>query len=189
MLLQILDKVSPNPAEAKAVTARKNRKKNRFDQFLPGMYHLNHSSASCIAQTHDYSHSLLQLTGGVCNSREKTRIIYSPLQSTLVNTLLHVSVGVVWTFTPLLILVVLSLLLFFFLFFMLFLPQGYKQHRAFIIAQGPMESTAKDFWKMVHDKKCGVIVMLSDLVEGGQVRGGGMEERKRRGRTYRTVGV
>ena len=37
-----------------------------------------------------------------------------------------------------------------------------------------MESTARDFWKMVHDKKCGVIVMLSDLVEGGEVgRGGG----------------
>ena len=33
-----------------------------------------------------------------------------------------------------------------------------------------MQSTARDFWKMVHDRKCGVIVMLSDLVEGGQVR-------------------
>ena len=32
-----------------------------------------------------------------------------------------------------------------------------------------MQSTARDFWKMVHDKKCGVIVMLSDLVEGRQV--------------------
>ena len=33
-----------------------------------------------------------------------------------------------------------------------------------------MQSTARDFWKMVHDRKCGVIVMLSGLVEGGQVR-------------------
>ena len=33
-----------------------------------------------------------------------------------------------------------------------------------------MQSTARDFWKMVHDRKCGVIVMLSDLVEEGQVR-------------------
>ena len=33
-----------------------------------------------------------------------------------------------------------------------------------------MQSTARDFWKMVHDRKCGVIVMLSDLVEGGRVR-------------------
>ncbi|CAI8031810.1 Receptor-type tyrosine-protein phosphatase alpha [Geodia barretti] len=45
---------------------------------------------------------------------------------------------------------------------------GYKQKRAFIIAQSPMESTARDFWKMVHDRKCGVIVMLCDLVEDGQ---------------------
>ena len=48
--------------------------------------------------------------------------------------------------------------------------QGYKQQRAFIIAQSPMESTARDFWKMVHDRKCGVIVMLCDLVEDGQVQ-------------------
>ena len=47
--------------------------------------------------------------------------------------------------------------------------QGYKQQRAFIIAQSPMESTARDFWKMVYDRKCGVIVMLCDLVEGGKV--------------------
>ncbi|CAI8037248.1 Receptor-type tyrosine-protein phosphatase delta, partial [Geodia barretti] len=46
---------------------------------------------------------------------------------------------------------------------------GYKQQRAFIIAQSPMESTARDFWKMVHDRKCGVIVMLCDLVEDEQV--------------------
>ena len=47
--------------------------------------------------------------------------------------------------------------------------QGYKQQRAFIIAQGPMQSTARDFWKMIHDRKCGVVVMLSDLVEAGKV--------------------
>ena len=49
------------------------------------------------------------------------------------------------------------------------LSQGYKQQRAFIIAQGPMQSTARDFWKMIHDRKCGVVVMLSDLVEAGKV--------------------
>ena len=47
--------------------------------------------------------------------------------------------------------------------------QGYKQRRAFIIAQSPMESTARDFWKMIYDRKCGVIVMLCDLVEDGEV--------------------
>ena len=33
-----------------------------------------------------------------------------------------------------------------------------------------MKSTARDFWKMVTDRKCRVIVMLSGLVEGGEVR-------------------
>jgi len=33
-----------------------------------------------------------------------------------------------------------------------------------------MEGTCGDFWKMVHDRKCGVIVMTSDLVEEGQVQ-------------------
>ena len=47
--------------------------------------------------------------------------------------------------------------------------QGYKQHRAFIIAQSPMESTARDFWKMICDKKCGVIAMLCHLDEDGKV--------------------
>ena len=32
-----------------------------------------------------------------------------------------------------------------------------------------MESTARDFWKMVYDKKCGVIAMLCDLTEAGKV--------------------
>ena len=47
--------------------------------------------------------------------------------------------------------------------------QGYKQQKAFIIAQSPMQSTIRDFWKMIHDRKCGVIIMLCDLVENGQV--------------------
>ena len=47
--------------------------------------------------------------------------------------------------------------------------QGYKQQRAFIIAQSPMQSTARDFWKMVYDRKCGVIVTLCELMEAGKV--------------------
>ena len=43
--------------------------------------------------------------------------------------------------------------------------QGYKQQKAFIIAQGPMDTTTRDFWKMVYDRKCGAIVMLSRLNE------------------------
>ena len=49
--------------------------------------------------------------------------------------------------------------------------QGYKQQKAFIIAQGPMESTCRDFWKMVCDRTCGVVVMLSRLNEEGKVGG------------------
>jgi protein tyrosine phosphatase len=45
---------------------------------------------------------------------------------------------------------------------------GYKQQRAFIIAQSPMQSTARDFWKTVYDRKCGVVVMPCDLVESGK---------------------
>ena len=47
--------------------------------------------------------------------------------------------------------------------------QGYKKQRAFIIAQSPMQSTARDFWKVIYDKKCGVIVMLCNLMEDGKV--------------------
>ena len=32
-----------------------------------------------------------------------------------------------------------------------------------------MESTARNFWKVVSDRKCGVIVMCSDFVENGEV--------------------
>ena len=54
---------------------------------------------------------------------------------------------------------------FFFSSFSLFCPQGYKQQKAFIITQGPMDTTTRDFWKMVYDRKCGAIVMLSKLSE------------------------
>ena len=47
--------------------------------------------------------------------------------------------------------------------------QGYKKRRAFIITQGPMRSTARDFWKMVYSRKCSVVVMLSDLIELDEV--------------------
>lgn len=47
--------------------------------------------------------------------------------------------------------------------------QGYKQKRGYIIAQAPMKGTCRDFWKMIHDRKCGVIIMLSQLVENDKV--------------------
>ena len=48
--------------------------------------------------------------------------------------------------------------------------QGYKQYKGFIIAQAPMQFTCRDFWKMVYERECGVVVMLSDLVENGKVQ-------------------
>ena len=41
--------------------------------------------------------------------------------------------------------------------------------RSFIIAEGPLASTARNFWKMIYSRCCGVVVMLSELVENGQV--------------------
>ena len=31
-----------------------------------------------------------------------------------------------------------------------------------------MESTVRNFWKMIYDRKCAVVVMVSGLVEEGQ---------------------
>jgi protein tyrosine phosphatase len=46
----------------------------------------------------------------------------------------------------------------------------HRQKEAFIIAQAPLEETCRDFWKMVHERECGAIVMLSGQVEQGRVR-------------------
>ena len=56
---------------------------------------------------------------------------------------------------------------------MIFLLQGYKQKKAYIIAQGPLENTCRDFWKMIYERDCCAIVMLSGVAEGGQVSGWG----------------
>ena len=38
-----------------------------------------------------------------------------------------------------------------------------------IVAQAPMRNTTEDFLKMVYERECSVIVMLSDLEEQGKV--------------------
>ncbi|XP_052257824.1 uncharacterized protein LOC127862660 isoform X2 [Dreissena polymorpha] len=43
--------------------------------------------------------------------------------------------------------------------------KGYKQPEAFIAAQGPTDATVKDFWRMIWQKDCGKIVMLTNIVE------------------------
>ena len=50
----------------------------------------------------------------------------------------------------------------------MFRMQGYKHKRAFIVAEGPMDSTMRNFWKMVYEHNCAVVVMTSALMEEGQ---------------------
>ena len=38
-----------------------------------------------------------------------------------------------------------------------------------MIAEGPLEGTVRNMLKVVYDKKCGAIVMLSKLMENGMV--------------------
>ena len=47
--------------------------------------------------------------------------------------------------------------------------QSYKHKDAFIVTQNPMESTSDDFWQMIVERDCRVIVMLCPLQEDGQV--------------------
>ena len=51
-----------------------------------------------------------------------------------------------------------------------FIIQGYKQRRTYIAAQGPLETTVNDFWRMVMEKKSNIIVMLSGTDDNDQVR-------------------
>lgn len=39
--------------------------------------------------------------------------------------------------------------------------------RYYIACQAPMESTITDFWRMIWEQQCKVVIMLTDLVENG----------------------
>lgn len=51
-----------------------------------------------------------------------------------------------------------------------FFLQGYWGPKAMIATQGPLQETISDFWHMVFQRKVKVIVMLTELKEGDQVR-------------------
>ncbi|CAL4098877.1 unnamed protein product, partial [Meganyctiphanes norvegica] len=47
---------------------------------------------------------------------------------------------------------------------------GYKERKKFICAQGPMDTTVDDFWRMIVEQGCGVCVMLTNLEEQGKIK-------------------
>ena len=42
---------------------------------------------------------------------------------------------------------------------------GYKERKKFICAQGPMESTVVDWWRMVWEQRVSLILMLTNTEE------------------------
>ncbi|MCL4126335.1 UNVERIFIED_CONTAM: hypothetical protein GTU68_009112, partial [Idotea baltica] len=47
---------------------------------------------------------------------------------------------------------------------------GYKERKKFICAQGPMDSTVNDFWRMIVEQRSSLCIMLTNLEETGKVK-------------------
>ena len=47
-------------------------------------------------------------------------------------------------------------------------PINITKDKYFITTQGPKEETIEDFWRMIDEYNCKVIVMLCNILEGGR---------------------
>ena len=47
---------------------------------------------------------------------------------------------------------------------------GYKERKRWICAQGPLEHTVADFWRMVYEQKVSLLIMLTNLEEYNRVK-------------------
>jgi len=47
---------------------------------------------------------------------------------------------------------------------------GYKERKRWICAQGPLESTLTDFWRMIYEQGVDIIIMLTNLEEYNRVK-------------------
>jgi len=50
------------------------------------------------------------------------------------------------------------------------LAQGYRCRKAYIATQGPMMETTEDFWRMLWEHNCSIVVMMTKVKEMGVVR-------------------
>lgn len=51
-----------------------------------------------------------------------------------------------------------------------FVNGGLKQDKRFICAQGPTQKTVPDFWRMIYEQQCCIIVMLTGIEEQGRIK-------------------
>lgn len=57
----------------------------------------------------------------------------------------------------------------YYLLHMLLLLQGYRCRKAYIATQGPMVETTEDFWRMLWEHNCSIVVMMTKVNEMGVV--------------------